>query len=194
MQSVVHTETDVANEALSACKAAPLLSLDAADTEKARLLRQHFAPVRDTLQRLYVWNFNEAFLSLPEGGGAIPDGFGYSHRFPFTTDMLGVRDVVGCGRRDWKVQGRSIVAAVSGPLKVVASVRVPAVEVWDPLFRTTFVASLAYAIAPRLSTDDELIERLRRAAQDALAQATPIDAGEGDPEQPEEQDVILSRF
>jgi hypothetical protein len=189
-----NTEVAVANEALSACKAGRLLSIDADDTEKAKIVRKHFAPTRDALQRSYQWNFNEDFKVLPASAAPPPEGFGFSKRFPWTPDMLGVRTVKGCGRRDWKVQGRSVLANVPGPLKVVASIRQPSVAVWDALFREVMVAALAYAIAPEVATDDETIERARKAAESALQRATPVDAGEGEADQPDDFDVIAGRW
>lgn len=193
-QVALKTETAIANEALSACKAGKILSLDADDTDKAKILRKHYATTRDALQRLYRWNFNEDYVSLPEGGGAIPAGFPFQHRFPFTANMLGVRDVIGCSKRDWKVQKRSVLANAAGPLKVVASMCEPDVALWDSLFRTVMIAALAFAISPEVATDEETTERVRRNAEAALARATPVDAGEGVPDQPENFDVISERF
>lgn len=193
-QVAVNTETAIANEALSACKAGKLLSLDADDTDKAKVVRKHFAPVRDALQRLYLWNFNEAYLSLPEGGTAIPAGFAYTTRCPLTAPVLRVREVIGCSKRDWKVQGRSIVANAAAPLQVVASIRQPSVAVWDPLFRMVMVAALANAIAPEVATDDDTIRRVKDAAAAALAQATPVDAGEAAEAEQDDYTVISDRF
>ncbi len=193
-QIAENTETAVANEALSACKAAKLLSLDADSTDKAKVLRKHFAITRDALQRLYLWNFNEGYVSLPEGGAAIPPGFPFEHRFPLTADILRVREVIGCSKREWKVQGRSVLANTAGPLKAIVSLREENVGVWDPLFRATMVAALAFAIAPEIATDEETIDRMRIASEAALAKATPVDAGEGIPDQPDTFDVISERF
>lgn len=187
-----NTETDVANAALSAIKVGKILSIDADDTERAKTVRRHFAKVRDALQRRYKWNFNEGRLKLP-AGGSTPE-FDFCNRFPFTADMLGVREVRGCRRSDWKVSGRSVIANAAAPLKVVASMREPSVAVWDALFKVTFIAALAYALAPELAKDDDTISRADTAAKAALAAATPVDAGEGTPDQPEDQDVILARF
>lgn len=191
-QIAANTETELANAALSAIKVGKILSIDADDTEKAKAVRKHFALVRDALQRRYKWNFNEDRLKLA-AGGSEPE-FDFCNRFPFTPDMLGVRDVRGCRRRDWKVSGRSVIANAAAPLKVVASMRVVNPGVWDALFKVCFIAALAYALAPELAKDDDTIEKAKVAAKDALAAATPVDAGEGTPDEPEDQDVILARF
>lgn len=189
-----NTETAVANEALGACKAGRLsVSLEADTSEKAKQVRLYFATIRDALQRRYKWNFNEAYLSLPEGGATVPDGFDFTTRYPWNSEMLGVRRVIGCAKDDWTVQGRSILSNLSAPLKVVATVRQTNVGVWDALFRTAFVAVLAYAIAPVVAPDEETIERCRLAADRAYANATPVDAGEGVQETPPDYDVISER-
>lgn len=186
------TETAIANQALSSIKAGSILSIDADDTEKSRIVRKFFAPTRDALQRRYPWNFNEAYLSLPAGGE--PPLFRFQKRFPWTADILRIREVPGCRRRAWKVQGRSVLANAAGPLRVVASVRVTDVSVWDPLFRAAMIASLAFAIAPEAAKDEDTITRAEKAAQAALLTAFPVDASEGTPDEPEEQDVILCRY
>jgi hypothetical protein len=186
-----NTETDIANAALSSIKAGRLLSLDADNTDKAIIVRKFFAKTRDALQRKYKWNFNEAYLSLPAAGDA--PAFGYIRRFPWAPEILRVREVPGCHRRHWRVQGRSILANAAAPLRVVASVRIADVSQWDALFKTAMIAALAYAIAPEAAKDDDTIERAKNAAKEALAEATPVDADEGTPDEPEEQDVILSR-
>lgn len=187
-----NTETDIANAALSAIKAGHILSIDADNTEKAIIVRKHFAKTRDALQRLYLWNFNEAYLKLP--ASATAPAFAFQKRFPWSAEILRLREVRGLHRRHWRVQGRSIVANALGPLRVVASVRVTDVSQWDALFKTAMIAALAYAIAPEAAKDDDTIDRAEKAARAALAQATPVDANEGTPDEPEEQDVVLSRF
>lgn len=191
-QLSANTETEIANAALSSIKAGKILSIDGDDTDKAKVVRKWFAIVRDGLQRRYKWNCTESRLTLPSGG--TPPPFGFCLRFPWTADMLGVRDVHGCHRRSWKVEGRSIIANAAAPLKVVASVRVTDVASWDVLLKATMIAMLAYAIAPEAGKDDDTTDRAKEAAQAALAAATPVDAGEGSPDTPEEQDVILARY
>lgn len=189
-----NTETAVANEALSSIKAGFILSIDADVTDKSKVVRKFFASTRDALQRIYPWNFNEQYLSLP--ASAVSPLFRFQRRFPFLNDpyILRIREVPHTHRRHWKVQGRSVLANCGAPLKVIASVRITDVSVWDSLFRTAFVAALAYAMAPELSKDDDTIDRAKVAANDALARAFPVDASEGTAEQFEEQDIILSRY
>jgi len=186
-----NTETDIANAALSSIKAGKILSIDADNTDKAIVVRKHFAKTRDALQRLYKWNFNEAYLKLPAGGAA--PAFGFKKRFPWTADILRIREVPCVSRRHWRVQGRSVIANAGAPLNVVASVRVTDVGQWDALFKMVMIAALAEAIAPEAAKDDDTIDRASKAAAAALAKATPVDANEGTPDEPEEQDVILSR-
>lgn len=186
------TETAIANQALSSIKEAKILSLDAGTSQKADVVRQFFAPVRDALQRRYPWNFNEAYLALPSGD-PVPV-FGFRYRYPFTADILRIREVHGCHRRDWKVQGLSILSNAAAPLQVVASIRIVDVRVWDPLFKTLFIAALAYAIAPELAKDEDTIARAKTAAEAALPAAFAVDASEGTPDTFEEQDIILCRY
>jgi hypothetical protein len=148
--------------------------------------------VRDSLQRRYLWNFNEAYLLLPAGGAA--PAFRFKRRYPWTSDILRIREVVGCRREHWKVQGRSILANAGAPLQVVASIRVSDVSIWDSLFKSTFVASLAFAIAPEAATDEDTISRAEKAALAALPTAFAVDASEGTPDEMGEQDVILCRY
>jgi len=174
------TETAVANEALSCLKQPAVISLDADNTNVTRVVKKHFAATRDAMLRDYPWNFAKTRVLLEAQTKKPLFGFAYEYALP--NDCVCVRQVYGCGKDDWKVEKRAILSDLTPPLKVIYTRFAYEVAIWDPLFRLAFSRTLAAAIGPELTADDNLIKKAAQEASNTLLRAFPSDAAEGVPE------------
>ncbi len=188
------TETAVANEALGALLLPPIADLDSDTSAAGRALKQHFASVRDAMQRQFPWNFCERekrLLALPDAEPSAHYRFTYA--LPNDSYCLAARALHGHAREDWKVRGRNIIAHAGPAVTLIFTARITDVALWDALFRPAF--SLALAVAcKRLCKDEQIIAEVKQEASDALANAWPVDAAEGTPGCLPEQDVITARW
>lgn len=186
------TETAVANEALSHLKQPPLVDLTADETTPAKIVRTHFASVRDALLRRYPWNAATERAKL--NAQAAAPAFGFAYQYPLPNDCLTVRQVIGCRREDWKVEKRAILTDMPAPLPVIYTRRCVEVALWDALFRRAFTYELAVAVGPELSAEEDRINKCAEKAMELLEDAFPSDAAEGEPDEIEPGDWIGARF
>lgn len=194
-----NTETSVANEALSELLVPGIVNLDTETSQKATVVRRHFAPVRDYLQSKYPWNFCERYMLLQ----ALPDvtpAFRYEFAYAFPTNpyCLTARnywDDCTCRwtNKSWKVQGRQILAHTGPTLKLCFTARVCEVPLWNRAFKNAFKLGLAAACV-ELCKDESIAESIAQKAQAALDDAYPVDAGEGTEDDPPEPNIIMARF
>lgn len=185
------TETAVANEALSHIYQPPIVDIVLDQTHAARVVRKHFAAVRDALQRRYPWNFNAARAKL--NAETAKPAFGFAYQYAQPDDCLRVREVDGCNKEDWKVEGRLILTDAPAPLKIIYSRRVPEVNVWDPLFRSAFALSLGAALG-EIATDKARVREVAQQAAEALQAAFPVDASEDIPDEMPDGDWLDARI
>lgn len=190
------TETAVANEALSLIRQPPIGDLASDTTKPARVLRTHFAAVRDALLRKYPWNFAESYQQLNALPTKPPFRFNYAYALP--QDCLKAIEIEGCRgldrQRTWKVQGRQIVTNVGPVINLIYTRNETSVAVWDALFREAFAIALASRAAPEIAKDEQVSEAVMQQSAQALEEAFPVDAGEGAPEEMPDGDILDARF
>jgi hypothetical protein len=187
------TETAVANEALSLLRQAAIANVETDTDHVAKVLRKHFATVRDALLRRYPWNFaeSEADLTvLPD----VPAGvWRYTYALPNNPYCLTARELYRQHRRHWKIRGRSLVSNIGPSVKLIYTGLIVDVSQWDALFRMAFSTALAARCAPEIAKDLELEQEKSAQAQEALAAAFPTDSAEGTADEVEECDIISAR-
>lgn len=186
------TETAVANEALSLLRQPAITDLLGPD-HSAKVMRKHFAAVRDGLLRRYPWNFAEKYATLQAQPDKAP-AFRYKYAYALPTDCLAARDLYRVQRQHWKVQGRSILSNTGPSINLIYTRNDTDVAEWDALFRMAFSTALAARCAPEIAKDLELESKKEQQAEAALQAAFPVDAGEGTPDEMPECDVILARY
>jgi len=187
------TETAVANEALSHIKQPAIIHIDTDSTLAARVIRTHFASVRDALLRQYPWNFASTRVKLQ--AQVEKPLFGFKYKYALPHDCMHVRWLVDANNRDdWKVEKRAIITDLSPPLKVIYTRFAYEVALWDALFRKADTLLLAAACGPQLSADEKRIKWCEDKAKELLLSAYPSDAAEGKPEDLARGDWLDSRF
>lgn len=187
------TETAVANEALSHLLLPAIVDLDADTSQSGRVLRKHFAAVRDAMMRQYPWNCCEREKTLTVDPDAeVSVQFAYSYVLPNTPYCLAARRLWQIDRRMWKLRGRNIVTNCGPTVTLIYTALIADVSQWDALFRNAFALALAVA-CKELCKDEEVVETVQKAAGDALAAAWPVDAAEGTPDEMPVLDVIAIR-
>jgi hypothetical protein len=187
------TETAVANEALSLLRQSAITNVESDTDHVAKVLRKHFAGVRDALLRRYPWNFAEreaVLTALPD----VPTGvWQYAYALPNKPYCLTARKLHREHHRHWKVRGRTLVSNIGPSVTLIYTALVDDVSQWDALFRMAFSTALAARCAPEIAKDLELEQLKSAQAQDALAAAFPTDSAEGTADEVEECEIITAR-
>lgn len=172
-----HSETAIGNRSLSLIRAGNILSIENDTGAAAIELRLKFAPVRNFLQRNYLWNCTEEQAQL--GALAEKPKFKWTVYAQLPADCLFVREVYNAGREDWKVvSGKRLAAKIPAPLQLIYSREVLDPSEWDAAFQDAMVKSLAAEIAPRLSESETIIRKARADAAAVLKEAKAADAAE----------------
>jgi hypothetical protein len=191
-QLVETSETAMANRALSHIKKPAISDIDSDVSNTCQVVKKHFAPVRDALQRGYLWNFCESFSKLNASGAQPVARYRYGYDLP--SDCLLVREVMGWSREDWKVmKGRRLVSHRPPPLTIRYTARTVEIPYWDPLFASAFAIHLAIALAPELASDATTISELDSKAAAILEQAYPADAAESGGDELSDTDWVTGR-
>ncbi|MBY0301245.1 hypothetical protein [Sphingomonas ginsenosidimutans] len=135
------------------------------DLERRAALRDH------------SWNFAMRRAALPaQALDAAPIGWGFSYKLP--ADCVRLIEVFDAARSAYQLEGGSVLADVTGPLRIryIADLTEPAL--WDDLFVRAFAARIGFAIADRITGDRGRKDDAWIAYQDALSQAKRVDARE----------------
>lgn len=180
------SEVEAANGAL-ALVGQPAIAALTEPTNAARTVRQNFGDVRDSLLRAHDWNFASAWVVLsldPRPAlGAL------TRRFRLPDDCLKVRGVKDASTDQWAVEHAAIdpaedagaagmlVTDVTSP-SVNYTRRVENVALWDALFLDQFQRRLAARIAPLVTREAGMGERLQAEADRLLRVALRVDGRE----------------
>lgn len=187
------TETAVACEALSHLLLPAITDLDADTSQSGKVLRKHFAAVRDAMMRQYPWNFAEREKTLtvdPDAPASVR--YTYAYALPNDPYCLAARSLYCVHIDSWKLNGRRILTNVGPTVTLIYTARILEVPQWDAMFRTAFALALAVA-CKELCKDEETVGTVQRAAADALANAWPVDAAEGVPDEMPELEITAVR-
>lgn len=198
------SELEAANGALGHIGEARISSLAETKRTAARVIKTHFAGVRDALLRRHNWNFALGWATL-SADPAAPAGT-FPNMYPLPGDCLRVRIVDGASEDDWCVENGGTSGAdgeislmpmlstllVSPRIGYTRIIAEPAL--WDPTFLEAFEFSLAAKIAPQLGRDDALANDMRANAERVILLARKNDAREGAPSRvPRNVSFITSR-
>jgi hypothetical protein len=185
-----HSETGIANEALSAAQVPSILSdLDQKNSKAARVCKLHLPAVRDELLRAHGFSFSRAQEIVGEKLPA-PLGGSFGKAFSWPTDGLRIVSIDGLTKRQWRPEtGARILASASGPLTVHFIKRIMLFPQWDALARRLMVLTLATRIAPELTRTRAVRADLQEELQMLLREAPKIDAYEQDSEQDDTDDA-----
>lgn len=162
-------ETDIANAALLCLGAKSIDSLN--DHSKvAKLLCDRFVEVRDSVLRIMPWNFATKRALL--ASAVNTPVYGYVTSFPLPSDCLRLLEVEDKFPMGYRVEGRSILANIPAPLRIVYTSRVEDVAQMDVQFKEVLAAALAVDVGEAIAGSDEkvavcfqtLIDRLRVAS------------------------------
>lgn len=149
------TEIDICNLALRKVGAQTIMSFDEA-SENARICRQFFPRVRDTVLRLYPWNCATrrakltALVNVP--------AFGWAKEFPLPPDCLFVQRMES---QDvpFKVEGRSLLTD-STEANIIYTARIEDVSQYDNLLIQAIYTFLAAEISTSLRQDSRMYQAL----------------------------------
>jgi hypothetical protein len=173
--------TDIANLALSEIGARLIASLEAENSEEARVCRLHYPQARDALLRQHQWNFAITRADLSKLAEAPLDDWDSAWQMPADCARV-VRIASGNPQVvawDFTIEGRTLLTRGVAAVSLVYVSNAAPVPDWDSLFVEAMTYLLASKIAgpiaqsPSLSTD-----MLNKYKQLALPEAKTVDARE----------------
>lgn len=171
------SDVHLCNVALSDCKSASTISsLTQPNSKAARVCRLHVPLVRDAILRSYAFGFSTDDDIVPVAGVAPSGAFASIYAQPAA--CLRIIRVAGLRKEQWRTYNENTFLAQSKkPLSVHYVRRTDNFEQWtDPLALALFAKKLAMAIAPEMTHQQSINERLMRELADLEAKATRIDA------------------
>lgn len=160
------------------------------NTPEARLLELAYDPARRSVLRAHPWAFaiKRAELALD---GDTP-AFEYTYSFTLPSDCLLVRrtDYEALGYdHDYRVEGGKLLTD-DNAVKIEYIANITDTSKFDPLFDDALSQRIAAEIAPALSDNATLAEKLWDVYSSKLAEARAVDAqGKGRP-----RDVIADKW
>lgn len=160
-------------------------------SKEARECKRLYSYARDTLQRLYLWNFCKkravlAALASP------PNTTEYARQFSLPQDFVRLIDVQVDEK--WSLEGGVILTNAKSPLYVIYSARVTDTTLFDPLFTESLAAYIAVELAEVFTQDRFKRESLFNQFNILLSQAKATDAKEQHPMSLDESEWLLSRW
>jgi hypothetical protein len=171
----------IANRALQRIGAKSIESLTQ-DSPNARSISKAYEHVRRALIRRYRWSFaiKRASVAADVDGTA----WGGLNRFSLKNDHLRlIRDKDHPDlRKDWKIEGTSIVTADASPLqyRYIADITDP--SLMDASFVEAFALALAAAICKEVTGSEAEVRSVREELREAVNMAKNDNAIEEDPQ------------
>jgi hypothetical protein len=190
------SKTSVINQALVLL--GQNLILSNLENEKAGRLGNYFYDqARDAVLRSHPWRFAQKMRSL-SAETAGPE-FKYEYKYALPPDCLKVimtdDDVfydASNKRERWEVQGRFLLTDLNS-IKIQYTSKVTETTLFDPLFVQCLSAYLAHLIAPGIQGDRKTAIDLLEIFRLYLRHAKSVDAQEGTPEKPIDNQWLESR-
>lgn len=187
MSSIV----DVVNRGLLAIGASPIVSLDD-ETTAARTAKALWPLLRDEVLRKHPWNSAKARAELAAEVTAPAFGWAYSYAWPADClRVLAVNDDVWPSD-GWECEGRKILCDYASPIRVEYVRREEDVNLWDAELQAAVALKLAEAMAPKLTQQSGVQDRIEKKAQDTLLEAKVTDGLEHDVVEDDLEDPWLS--
>lgn len=137
------------------------------------------------------WNFAMARFRLPALTTA--PAFGFTHAYKLPAECLRLIEVYGHEREDYQLEGRSILANISGPLDIRCLTDIEEPSFWDDAFAEAFAFRIALAIGDDIAGSAFDRASVERDYAVRIAASKRVDAMENPPIAMEEDDWILAR-
>lgn len=186
------SNTAIANRALQKLGEERIESLSQ-DAPNARSMAAVLEPIRDALQRKYVWSFCIKRASI--AADADQTEWGDLNRYSLPNDFLRlIRDDETGFAVNWKIEGLYIVTPDSAPLDIKYVAKIEDPNYFDTLFIEAMAAKMAYEACQEITGSTSKQDRCERDFTVAVSEAMRIGAMEKPSEEPPEDDWNLSRL
>lgn len=161
------------------------------------------ATLRGIGEQIPRWNFAERYAETPARAptASNPIPYGWAGAYPMPDGALRLAEIVQpahLGAGGWKLVGnesaREVLLKQPGPLKAWWLFDVPEPGLWDDSFVQAMAARLGFEIADRITGDMGRKQACWDEFRANLAAAAKVDAMEGAPIEPEEDDWIACRY
>jgi len=184
------SEVLICNRALQKVGENQITSLDDL-TKQARECKRLYSFARDTLQRLYLWNFTKkrAVLAALSSAPNTPE---YDRQFQLPDDFLRLIDVRVT--EEWSLEGDKILTNASAPLYIIYSAKITDTTKFDSLFTESLAAYIAVELTEIFTQDRFKRQSLFEQFNILLTQAKATDAKEQHPLMLDESEWITSRW
>lgn len=189
------TDTDICNMALDLLEEAPITSIDEASSV-ARWFKRNFWPKAWALMRKHPWNFALARIVLTEN--AATPTFGWSYAYQAPVDFLRILPLTVDGEDNgvplpYKVEQDQILTDQPAPIYVRYIKRISNTGQFDNSFCEALAALLAMGAAHLITGKQSYADRMQQVFQSQMLDAQSVDALEGTPEDPIDNDWIAAR-
>ncbi len=183
---------EIANAAAIAVGTSARLTDPTDDTVLGRAVAAVWDVERQAALRDGAWNFAMRRDSLPRLAASPKHGYTAQYKLP--ADCLRLIEVYGYERECYQLEGRNVLASITGPLDIryLADVAEPAE--FDVAFTKAFSLRIACAIGNRIAGSTFKEELNWDKYRAALAEAKNSDAMENPPIRQYESEWITARF
>lgn len=185
------TKIEVANVALTALGADPIVDLDNPDSENARKVKRVYNTVRRATLRKHFWNFamKEAQLSRLTTVPVLDD---FTYVFQLPSDYIRLKKTDLGDDVPYKIKGRCIYCN-SDTLKIEYVYDCDDPNEYDAEFIETFAAALADILAYPITTNATFSANAKVEARQKLLQAKSSDSQEESIDAPKRGSWIRNR-
>lgn len=189
--------TTICNLALDYLDEATIVSYFDDTGVVARWLRRNFWPSAWSLMRKYPWNFALTRAQLP--ASATAPSFGWTYAYDLPTDCLRIRPITADGTDNgrqipFKVEGVQILTNQPAPMNVRYIRAVNVTGQFDQQFCDVLAAVLAQKLAHFITGKASYAQQLGQTVAGLMNDAMMIDALEGTPDEPIDDEWINARL
>lgn len=190
------TDVDICNIALDHLGQPPVNSIENPTSTQEYILQRHYAKVRRSLLRQYVWNFAKARAMVSRAG--TPE-FDYEDEYQLPNDCVRILSVGGeretTYKREYDIEGRKLLLNNGGEstLKLRYIKDVTNVTLWDALFVELMTYMLAEALAYKVTLKKGVKEQITEHIKLLLSKAISIDGQERPPRRVQRSVYLTAR-
>lgn len=186
------SEVDLCNSALIHLGAGLITSLSD-NSDEARACNQFYDKSRDSVLTQANWTFATTQQELSKD--VATPLFGYSYQYSLPTDPYCLKPLIiddPNDEVDWKIHGRKLLTDKDGVyLQYIA--RITDLSLQSPLFDAALELYLAYRMAYTITGSRAVMEDMKSAYLEALADAEDVDGQIGIPEDFDTTDLVYVR-
>jgi len=172
------TKVEIANRCLQHLGAKRIVSLDE-DSRNGRSVSAAFEPIKLAELRKHPWSFAARRVQLAED--STPPAFGKTTSYTLPADfvrLLNPDPDFNFNDLDWQIEGRKLLTNDTGPLNFRYIYDVTDPNEMDPLFRETFSAALALALAEEITQSNSKIANIEALYTKSITEAKKANAFE----------------